>query len=73
MATANVNGRVIPGISKYRITLFASLTAFVVAVCVLVFAYWQHVELLNQGNQIGRRLEKLGLPSATEGAQHEPR
>ena len=39
---------------------------------VLVFSYWQHVELLHEGDRVGIRLERLGLTDQ-EGAQHEPR
>lgn len=73
MATANVTGRASSGISKYCITFGASLVALIMAGGVLVFSYWQHVELLTDGDRVGTRLERLGLTADQEGAQHEPR
>ncbi len=72
MATSNVTGRAEPGISKYCITFGVSLAALILAGGVLVFSYWQHVELLTDGDRVGTRLERLGLIDR-EGAQHEPR
>jgi hypothetical protein len=72
MATSNVTGRTAPGISKYCITFGASLAALILAGDVLVFSYWQHVELLTDGDLVGAGLERLGL-IGQEGAQHEPR
>ncbi|HCF0177414.1 hypothetical protein I5F50_30130 [Pseudomonas aeruginosa] len=72
MATSNVTGRTEPGISKYCITFGVSLAALILAGGVLVFSYWQHVELLHEGDRVGTRLERLGLIDR-EGAQHEPR
>lgn len=72
MATANLNGRTESGISKYCITFGVSLAALILAGGVLVFSYWQHVELLHEGDRVGIRLERLGLTDQ-EGAQHEPR
>ena len=50
MATSNVTGRAEPGISKYCITFGVSLAALILAGGVLVFSYWQHVELLHEGD-----------------------
>ena len=72
MATSNVTGRTAPGISKYCITFGVSLAALILAGDVLVFSYWQHVELLTDGDLVGAGLERLGL-IGQEGAQHEPR
>ena len=72
MATSNVTGRTEPGISKYCITFGVSLAALILAGGVLVFSYWQHVELLTDGDLVGAGLERLGL-IGQEGAQHEPR
>ena len=72
MATANLNSRAEPGISKYCITFGVSLAALILAGGVLVFSYWQHVELLHEGDRVGIRLERLGLTDQ-EGAQNEPR
>ena len=56
MATSNVTGRAEPGISKYCITFGVSLAALILAGGVLVFSYWQHVELLHEGDRGGTRL-----------------
>ncbi|EIA4919909.1 TPA: hypothetical protein J1W52_004864 [Escherichia coli] len=72
MATANVTCRESSGISKYCITFGASLVALILAGGVVVFSYWQNAELLHSGDQVGIRLERLGLIDQ-EGAQHEPR
>ncbi|MDX6960994.1 hypothetical protein SJ257_25230 [Citrobacter freundii] len=72
MATDNVKRRAAPGISKYCITFGLSLAALALAGGVIVFSYWQHVELLTAGDQVGASLERLGLPHQ-EGAQHEQR
>lgn len=72
MADANVTDRSDSGISKYQITVGVSLAALILAGGVLVFSYWQHVELLTVGNVAGEQLERLGLIHQ-EGAKHEPR
>lgn len=72
MATNDVTDRASSGISKYCITFAASLAVIVLAGNLLISSYWRHASLLNVGDRVGIKLDRLGLTSQ-EGRQHGPR
>jgi len=74
MATANVPRRPAPGTLRYRITFVASLLGLALAAGAIDAAYWQHVEFLNKGDELGRNLQHLNMiDQPKKGAGHVER
>ena len=46
---------------KYKTVTVASLAGLALAAGVFVLAYQQHVELMNDGNEVGQRLQSLDM------------
>lgn len=58
-------------LTKYRITLAASLAALVLAGWMIQTAYRQHLEFLQNGDETGGHLQERGLIETQEGVKHE--
>lgn len=55
--------------TKYRMAFAAAVAMFAAAAALCGLAYWQHVELLNGGDELGTRMLRLGSVLG-EGAHH---
>jgi hypothetical protein len=58
---------------KYRLITGLSVVCLFAALWALAWAYQQHVELLNQGDQVGLQMRRLAVPANQEGRNHEQR
>ncbi|VWC45966.1 hypothetical protein BAR24066_07364 [Burkholderia arboris] len=70
MADTNLTRDELRARTKYRMVIAAAGVMLVAAVVLCGLAYWQHIELLNKGDELGTRMLRLGS-AIGEGTHHD--
>lgn len=62
MTTHNVTGHTRRQLKKYKIISTFAVLAMILAGCMFMLAYVQHVDLLNAGDEVGEKLRRNDMP-----------
>lgn len=73
MTDHNVTGGTRRELIKYRIIFAVAIVGLVCTGFIFDLAYRQHVQLLNQGDEVGSKMQRLSVQDSSEGVQHEQR